>query len=58
MSSNGKKPPNPQKVPKQHGRKPSAPQPQKGRPMCRLGQAVAAIILVYVLAAFVGIVTA
>lgn len=39
-------------------RKPPPPVPQTGRPMCALGKAVAAVILVYVLAAFVGIVTA
>jgi hypothetical protein len=53
-----RKPPNPQKAPKQHGRRPSPPTPQTGKPMCRLGKAVAAVILIYVLAAFVGIVTA
>lgn len=45
MGSNGRKPPNPQKAPKYHGRKPSAPVPPKGRSECCFaGQAVKSVL--------------
>lgn len=57
MGVNGRRPPLP--TGGNHSRKPPPPRPHtsNGR-MCRLGQVVGAVILAYLLAAVIGIVTA
>lgn len=56
MGVNGSKPPPP--TGGNHSRKPPPPPPRQGRPVCRAGRIIGAIILGYMLAALIGIVTA